>query len=70
LPSCGAEVGLAVDARERGGDTAVTVAISSPDGSHRETRVVFLAGSLGRGRAANAAAAILLARLRVGAPEA
>ena len=58
------EVGLAVDARERGGDTAVTVALVTPDGSHRETRVVFLAGSLGRGRAANAAAAILLGRLR------
>lgn len=58
------EVGLAVDARERAGDTAVTVAVVTPDGTHRETRVVFLAGSLGRGRAANAAAAILLARLR------
>lgn len=58
------EVGLAVDARERGGDTAVTVAVITPDGAHRETRVVFLAGSLGRGRAAIAAAAILLARLR------
>ena len=62
LGSC--EVGLAVDARERGGDTAVTVAVVTPEGSHRETRVVFLAGSLGRGRAANAAAAILLGRLR------
>jgi nicotinamide-nucleotide amidase len=58
------DVGLAVDARERGGDTAVTVAVVTPDGAHRETRVVFLAGQLGRGRAANAAAAILLARLR------
>jgi nicotinamide-nucleotide amidase len=57
------EVGLAVDARERGGDTAVTVAVVTPDGEHRETRVVFLGGSLGRGRAANAAAAILLGRL-------
>ncbi|HJP88687.1 MAG TPA: molybdopterin-binding protein [Candidatus Limnocylindrales bacterium] len=62
LGSC--EVGLAVDARERGGDTAVTVAVVTPDGEHRETRVVFLAGQLGRGRAANAAAAILVARLR------
>lgn len=58
------EVGVAVDARERAGDTAVTVAVVTPDGVHRETRVVFLAGSLGRGRAAIAAAAILLARLR------
>lgn len=60
----GANVGIAVEARERGGDTAVTVAVVTPDGSHRETRVVFLGGSLGRGRAAIAAAAILLARLR------
>ena len=59
-----AEIGLAVEARERGGDTAVTVAVVTPDGEHRETRVVFLAGSLGRGRAATAAAAILLGRLR------
>jgi nicotinamide-nucleotide amidase len=59
-----ADVGLAVEARERGGDTAVTVAVVTPDGEHRETRVVFLGGALGRGRAATAAAAILLARLR------
>ena len=59
-----ADVGVAVEARERGGDTAVTVAVVTPDGAHRETRVVFLGGSLGRGRAAIATAAILLARLR------
>jgi nicotinamide-nucleotide amidase len=58
------EVGLAAEARERGGDTAVTVAVATPEGAHRETRVVFLAGALGRGRAAIAAAAILAARLR------
>jgi hypothetical protein len=61
-----AEVGIAVEARERGGDTAVTVAVVTPNGAHRETRVVFLAGALGRGRAAIAAAAILLGRLRDG----
>lgn len=66
----GCEVGLAVEARERGGDTAATVAVVTPDGAHRETRVVFLAGSLGRSRAANAAAAILLERLRAGEPRA
>jgi nicotinamide-nucleotide amidase len=60
----GAEVGVAVEARERGGDTAVTVAVVTPEATHRETRVVFLGGSLGRGRAAIATAAILLARLR------
>jgi molybdenum cofactor synthesis domain-containing protein len=59
-----ADVGLAVEARERGGDTAVTVAVVTPEGMHRETRVVFLGGSLGRSRAAIAAAAILLSRIR------
>jgi hypothetical protein len=58
------EVGVAVEARERGGDTAVTVAVMTPDATHRETRVVFLGGPLGRSRAAIAAAAILVARLR------
>jgi nicotinamide-nucleotide amidase len=58
------EVGVAVEARERGGDTAVTVAVMTPDATHRETRVVFLGGPLGRNRAATAAAAILVARLR------
>jgi nicotinamide-nucleotide amidase len=60
----GTEVGLAVEARERGGDTAVTVAVVTPDASHRETRVVFLGGAMGRARAAVAAAAILASRLR------
>jgi len=58
-----AEVGVAVEARERGGDTAVTVAVVTPESTHRETRVVFLGGALGRGRAATATAAILLARI-------
>lgn len=60
----GCDVGLAVEARERGGDTAASVAISTPDGEHKETRVVFLGGTQGRSRAAVAAAAILLSRLR------
>jgi nicotinamide-nucleotide amidase len=60
----GTEVGVAVEARERGGDTAVTVAVVTPEASHRATRVVFLGGSMGRGRAAVAAAAILASRLR------
>jgi nicotinamide-nucleotide amidase len=60
----GAEVGLAVEARERGGDTAVTAAVVTRESTHRETRVVFLGGSLGRNRAAIAGAAILLSRLR------
>lgn len=60
-----ADVGVAVEARERGGDTAVTVAVVTPDGAHRETRVVFLGGALGRSRAATTTAAIVLARLRL-----
>ena len=64
LGSC--EVGLAAEARERAGDTAVTVAVVTPDGTHRETRVVFLGGPLGRGRAALAPAAIALRPLRGG----
>jgi nicotinamide-nucleotide amidase len=62
----GSEIGVATEARERGGDTAVTVAVVTPEGSHRETRVVFLGGPLGRGRAAIATAAILLRHLRGG----
>ena len=60
----GCEVGLAVEARERGGDTAVSVAIVLPGGEHKETRVAFLGGAQGRSRAAIAAASILLSRLR------
>jgi nicotinamide-nucleotide amidase len=63
------EVGIAVEARERAGDTAVAVAVVTPEGRHRETRVVFLAGSLGRARAATAAAAVLLPRLRAAGGE-
>jgi nicotinamide-nucleotide amidase len=58
-----ADVGVAVEARERGGDTAVTVAVVTPEGAHRETRVVFLGGAQGRGRAATATASIVLTRL-------
>ena len=60
----GSDVGVAVEGRPRGGDTAVTVAVALPDGTHRETRVVFLDGSLGRARAAIATAAIVVSRLR------
>jgi nicotinamide-nucleotide amidase len=60
----GAEVGLAVHARPRVGDTAVSVAISMPHGERRLRRVVFLTGPMGRSRAALAAAAVLLETLR------
>jgi nicotinamide-nucleotide amidase len=64
----GTEVGLAVRARERGGDTAVSVAVVTPGSEHRETRRAFLAGSQGRTRAALTAASVLFTVLR-DAPE-
>jgi Damage-inducible protein CinA KH domain len=60
----GAEVGLAVRARPRTGDTAVSIAIVTPNGERRVRRLVFLTGSMGRSRAALAAAAVLLETLR------
>jgi hypothetical protein len=60
----GSEVGLAVEGRPRRGDTAVSIAIVDPAGRHRERRIVFLGGQQGRSRAAVAAAAILVKRLR------
>jgi nicotinamide-nucleotide amidase len=66
--SCGAEVGLAVRVRPRTGDTAVSIAVVTPAGSHRERRVAFLAGAAGRTRAALAAADVLLAQLRAAEP--
>jgi nicotinamide-nucleotide amidase len=57
--SASVDVGVALTARHRGDDTAVTVAVVTPAGSHRETRVVFLGGAQGRQRAAVTAAAIL-----------
>jgi nicotinamide-nucleotide amidase len=58
------EVGLAVRARERGGDTAVSVAVVTPAADHRETRRAFLGGSHGRTRAALIAASMLFVALR------
>ena len=46
----GSEVGLAVRARPRTGDTAVSIAISTPDREVRVRRVVFLTGPMGRAR--------------------
>jgi nicotinamide-nucleotide amidase len=60
------DVGLALRATPRTGDTAASVAIVTPTGSHRERRLVFLDGANGRSRAALAAAAILLDGLRKG----
>jgi competence/damage-inducible protein CinA-like protein len=60
----GSEVGLAVRARARRGDTAVAVAIATPAGERSVSRLVFLTGAQGRSRAALAAAAVLLETLR------
>lgn len=61
-----ADIGLAVRAIERTGDTLVSVAIDSAGGPHTEERTVFLAGAEGRRRAAIAACAVLLEYLRGG----
>ena len=66
----GAEVGLAVRARPRAGDTAVSIAISTPGGDRRVRRVVFLTGPMGRSRAALTAAATVLETLREVGPTA
>ena len=55
----GAEVGLAVRARPQTGDTAVSIAVTTPDGERQVRRVVFLSGPQGRSRAALAVAAVL-----------
>ncbi|HEX5240217.1 MAG TPA: molybdopterin-binding protein [Candidatus Limnocylindrales bacterium] len=60
----GVEAALAMEIRARRGDTVVSIALEDPRGRHRERRVVFLGDDIGRGRAALAAAAVLLARLR------
>jgi hypothetical protein len=54
-----AEVGLALRARERKGDTAVTIAADIEGRLERVTRTAFLGGEQGRRRAALAAAAEL-----------
>ena len=65
--SRGADVGLAVRAKEDGEDTTVTIGVATPRGSHVERRLAFLGGPQGRSRAALAAAAVLLSNLREGA---
>jgi CinA-like protein len=62
----GADVAIAVRARPRKGDTAVAIAVVTPRGERRVTRVVFLSGSQGRSRAALSAAAALIETLRDG----
>ena len=60
-----AALGVAISARPRGGDTVVHVAVAGAGDhrEHRERRLVFLAGTQGRMRAALAAADIVLGTL-------
>ncbi len=61
----GVDVGLALRAAPRKGDTVATVAVDEARlGAWRESRVVFLAGEQGQRRAALAACAILFGGLR------
>ncbi len=62
----GADVGLAVHAREEGGDMRVEVAIASAAGTLFEQRPAFLTGEQGRRRAALVACGVLWQRLRAG----
>ncbi len=59
----GSDVGLAVRVRERGGDTAVTIAVALDGQVTQVTRTAFLGGESGRRRAALIACAELWARL-------
>ncbi len=59
----GTEVGLAVRARERAGDTSVTVATDIAGQTSRVTHTAFLGGDMGRRRAALIAASDLWRRL-------
>jgi hypothetical protein len=62
--TAGVDVGLAVRARPRGGELAVSIAIVTPNGEHRLTRTTYTGGSMGRSQAALLAAASLFAALR------
>jgi competence/damage-inducible protein CinA-like protein len=64
-----ADIGLAVMAHERRGDTAVTVAVAIGDEVDKETRTAFLGGAEGRRRAALVAAGVLWKRLGESASE-
>ncbi|MEA2653180.1 MAG: nicotinamide-nucleotide amidase [Chloroflexota bacterium] len=60
----GADVGLAIRARPRAGDTAVSIAVLTPSAERRVRRVVFLTGPMGRSRTGLTAARDLLETLR------
>jgi hypothetical protein len=65
----GSEVGVAIRARVRTGDTAVSIAVSTPTTEHKVSRIVFLTGPLGRSRSALAAAAVVLDTLQSATPD-
>jgi nicotinamide-nucleotide amidase len=60
----GADIGLAVHAAARNGDTSVRVAIATGEGTLSDERTAFLGGTQGRRRAAIAACAALWQALR------
>jgi nicotinamide-nucleotide amidase len=64
----GASLGIAVRARPRGADTAVSVVVVGDGWVHRERRIAFLGGANGRLRAALAAVHILLTAIRARPP--
>jgi nicotinamide-nucleotide amidase len=57
-------IGVAVRARPRGADTALTVVVTGPGWVDRQRRVVFLRGSTGRIRTGLAAAQVVLMAIR------
>lgn len=65
-----ADVGVAVRAHPRAGDTSVSIAVSTPEGDDTVSRIVFLTGPLGRQRSALTVAAFVLEQLRAAAPRA
>lgn len=61
-----AEVGVAVRARPRGSEFAVSVAVVTPERERRQTRTTYVGGAMGRSQAALIAAATVFDALRDG----
>ncbi len=59
-----ADVGMAVRARPRGSELAVSVAVVTPEHERRQTRTTYLGGAMGRSQAALIAASTLFEALR------
>ena len=58
-----AQVGLAVRARPRGSELAVSVAVVTPHLERRQTRATYIGGAMGRSQAALIAASVLFETL-------